>query len=45
MKNQDKQNKQAAEEKQEHQQTVNDYFDRETGQPIPQPKDYEEIDY
>ncbi|MBS4193573.1 hypothetical protein [Lederbergia citri] len=31
--------------KNERQQSVDDYFDQETGKPIPQPKDYEEIEY
>ncbi|MCJ8005925.1 hypothetical protein ACFFF5_05690 [Lederbergia wuyishanensis] len=31
--------------KNERKQSVDDYLDQETGKPIPQPKDYEEIDY
>ncbi|MCR2821055.1 hypothetical protein [Lederbergia panacisoli] len=29
----------------EFQQSVDDYFDQDSGKPVPQPKDYEEIDY
>ncbi|MBS4198544.1 hypothetical protein KHA93_02635 [Bacillus sp. FJAT-49732] len=31
--------------KNDRKQSVDDYFDQESGQPVPQPKDYEEIDY
>ncbi|MBW8349660.1 hypothetical protein K0H71_09405 [Bacillus sp. IITD106] len=31
--------------KNDRQQSVDDYFDQETGKPVPQPKDYEEIEY
>ncbi|WP_153126639.1 hypothetical protein [Peribacillus tepidiphilus] len=45
MKNQGKQNDKGNEKKQEEIQTINEISTRENGQPLPQPKDYDEIEY
>jgi hypothetical protein len=45
MKKEAKQNEKVFEEKQEELQTINDFSNRENGQPVPQPKDYDEIEY
>lgn len=45
MKKHDKQNKKDVKKIQDERQTVDDFYNTETGQPVPQAKDYEEIDY
>ncbi|MCM3676646.1 hypothetical protein M3699_23065 [Peribacillus simplex] len=45
MKKQIKQNEKGAEERQNELQTINDISRSEAGQPLPQPKDYDEIEY
>ena len=45
MKKQDKQNERVNEESQEELQTINDISNPDNGQPVPQPKDYDEIEY
>ncbi|MBS4204151.1 hypothetical protein [Lederbergia citrea] len=45
MKKQVKQNGKITEERQEERQTANDFYNRKTGEPVPQPKDYEDVDY
>ncbi|MDQ0860677.1 hypothetical protein [Bacillus sp. V2I10] len=40
-----KQNEKDRAEKQEELQTINDISTSENGQPVPQPKDYDEIEY
>lgn len=41
----EKQNEKDRATRQEELQTINDISIRENGQPLPQPKDYEEIEY
>jgi hypothetical protein len=45
MKKEVKQKETDTKEGQEELQTINDISDNENGQPVPQPKDYDEIDY
>lgn len=45
MKKEGKQDKQHTEEPQEELETVKDITKIENGQPVPQPKDYDEIEY
>ena len=45
LKKQVKQNEKDTEERQEELQTINDISKSENGQPVPQPKDYDEIEY
>ena len=45
MKKQVKQNEKGTEERQEELQTINDISNNENEQPVPQPKDYDEIEY
>ncbi|MDF1995965.1 hypothetical protein ABGT24_25220 [Peribacillus frigoritolerans] len=45
MKKQVKQNEKDTEERQEELQTINDISKSENGQPVHQPKDYDEIEY
>ncbi|MFD6443175.1 hypothetical protein ACFWDG_26190 [Peribacillus sp. NPDC060186] len=45
MKKQIKQDEKGAEERQNELQTITDISRRESEQPLPQPKDYDEIEY
>jgi hypothetical protein len=45
MKKQGKQNDKVAVKKQEELQTINEISTRENEQPLPQPKDFDEIEY
>ncbi len=45
MKKQIKQNKKNVKEKQDELQTITNISNPESGQPVPQPKDYDEIEY
>ncbi|MBN6885609.1 hypothetical protein ACUXCC_001631 [Cytobacillus horneckiae] len=45
MKKQEKQNQSVNKERQEELQTINDITNMENGQPVPTPKDYDEIEY
>ncbi|HEY4552382.1 MAG TPA: hypothetical protein VIG80_04245 [Bacillaceae bacterium] len=45
MKKQNSQKSQVRKEDLEGRQAVEDFFNEETGQPVPQPKDFEEVDY
>ncbi|AZV42609.1 hypothetical protein BAOM_2000 [Peribacillus asahii] len=45
MKKEGKQHAKINAEKQEELQTVNDFSNKENTQPVPQPKDYDEIEY
>ncbi|USK31990.1 hypothetical protein LIT25_15270 [Bacillus sp. F19] len=45
MKKEGNQDKRNTEETQEELQTINDITSSDNGQPVPQPKDYDEIEY
>lgn len=45
MKKKEKQNEKVTGERQSELQTINDISKIENGQPVPQPKDYDEIEY
>lgn len=45
MKKQEKQNEKEHKERQSELQTINDITNSENGQPVPQPKDFDSIEY
>ncbi|MGM0921379.1 MAG: hypothetical protein ACQEWW_09170 [Bacillota bacterium] len=45
MKKEGKQDKRNTEKTQEELQTINEITSNDSGQPVPQPKDYDEIEY
>ncbi|NEU31688.1 hypothetical protein GN156_13025 [bacterium LRH843] len=45
MKKQDRQNDKVTEEKDKEEQSIEDSYYSNRGEPLPQPKDYEEIEY